>query len=92
VIVELIVQAVAGLVVFIVGLFPTVPPAGWLTNGITDAVAMVGPHLAGFGAWVPFTAAGQAVGFVVAALAVAVLVKLVRIVASFFTAGGGSAA
>ena len=90
-IVDLIVTALAGIVTFVGDLFPTINAPGWL-SGLAGQVSLVTDNMAGLGQWVPFGAAGQATVLVLAAVVVAVAVKLIRIVASFFTAGGGSAA
>jgi hypothetical protein len=92
VIVEGIVSVFAGLVGWIVGLFPSGASAAWLSNSVAGAVGTVSDAMAGFGAWVPFGAAGNALQFIVVCLGISFAIKLVRIVASFLTAGGGSAA
>lgn len=80
----------------------------WIVNGVLDAIPEVGVpgwllSLSGMlgslfdmgaslGAWIPWTLVGAVAGTVVATWAIAFGVKLTRIVASFLTLGGGSAA
>lgn len=91
-VVEWLFSLVAAVVEFILGLLPDLPDSGWLSGGVASTVGTISSFVSGFGAWIPFGAAATATTFVLAVLAAAVLVKTVRIVASFFTAGGGSAA
>ena len=90
-IVDLIVTALAGIVTFVGNLMPTINAPGWV-SGLSAKVAVVTENMAALGNWVPFGAAGQATALVLASILVALTIKLIRIVASFFTAGGGSAA
>lgn len=90
-IVELIITALVALVSFIGSLFPTISLPGWFTS-LVGHVEFVAGYMSGLGQWIPFGPAGNALAFVLVAVGVAVIVKLVRIVASFITAGGGSAA
>lgn len=55
-------------------------------------ISEVGTYLHGTGAWIPWGLLGSVVAAVVVAFGVMVTIKLVRIVASFLTLGGGSAA
>lgn len=75
----------------IVGLLPTDDPPEWLDDG-AGYVSTVLAKGAGLGAWIPFQLAGTVLAAVLACVAIGFTIKLVRIVASFFTAGGGSAA
>lgn len=63
----------------------------WMTS--TDgAMATVFTYAASMGAWFPMGLATTVAVAVLATYAVAFVVKVVRIVASFLTLGGGSAA
>jgi len=91
VIVELIVNMFVGLVGLVVGATGTAEPPGFIQS--------IGPQLqelvnlgASLGAWVPWSIVGSAVGAVGGAYVISLLVKLVRIVVSLFSGGGGSAA
>lgn len=69
--------------------FPTVPSffgsvPGWIVSASS--------YVAGTGVWIPWTLLGVVIAAWMVSLGAALAVKLVRIVASFFTAGGGSAA
>jgi len=88
---ELIVSAFMALVRAIVSLIPSIEPPAWLGTGaayISDALAMG----SGLGGWLNFSVAGTVLAAVLACVAVGFSIKLVRIVAAFFTGGGGSAA
>lgn len=87
---EGIINAVAGIVSFIAGLMPEFDTPAWLTT-IAAKIDLVVANMAPLGVWLPFGAAGTAVTLVLAAVAVAVIIKLVRIIASFLTLGGGAA-
>lgn len=88
---EGIVDVFVGFVNFVLGLLPDAPPPSWFTDAdgylrnTIDAAS-------GLGAWIPWQLVTTVVGSVLACVAIGFGIKLVRIVASFFTAGGGSAA
>lgn len=73
-------------------LFPAGPDPAPALGGATSGIGQIFGWAAGLGNWVPWSAIGPALGVVVLVLAAAGVVKLVRIVASFLTLGGGSAA
>lgn len=75
---------------WLMGLFPVITPPDWLT-GINAALTTVTSHIGGMGRWLPFGLLGGVLATFFAILAAGFVVKVVRIVASFFTAGGGSA-
>lgn len=69
---------------------PTVPVPDWL-----DASGFMGTvfqHVGGLGVWFPIPLLVTVLGALVAVWVVAFGIKVVRIIASFFTLGGGSAA
>jgi hypothetical protein len=66
------------------------PPDWW--SSVSGAVDAVNSHITGLGAWLPFPVLRTVLAAVFALLAISLAVKVVRIVASFLTAGGGSAA
>lgn len=90
-----LVEIVGNVVTWILGLLPTLTVPEYLSgtgggtaNGtVTDAVS----GLWSFDAFLPVTQLVAACALVLASLLVAVTVRVVRIVASFLTAGGGAA-
>lgn len=90
-IVELLVKAISALIAGLGSLFGTMTLPGWWAN-VDGWLTTLGGHAAGFGQWIPWATAINTATFVVACIGVAFVIKLVRVVASFFTAGGGSAA
>lgn len=87
----LLIMLVSGFVSVVFGLFPELPDPDAILDG-TSGIGSVFSSVGSLAFWVPFPAAAAALA-VVAAVAVAAFgIKLVRIVASFLTAGGGSAA
>lgn len=75
---------------FAIGLLPDSGPPGWFSDG-TGYLSEVWSYASGLGAWIPFAHAGMVVTSILACVAIGLTIKLVRIVASFFTVGGGSA-
>lgn len=89
-ILELIVDAIAAVVAGIGGLFGEFTMPAWWSD-LESALGVVGTAAAGFGDWVPVGTAVQAAMFVCSMLTLGLAIRLIRIVASFLTAGGGSA-
>ncbi len=79
---------------FFVGLIGTLPdfnsPA-WLTDTLPDGIQTVGQYASKMGPWIPYDAVGLVLATVAAIVGIALAIRLVRIVASFLTLGGGSA-
>jgi hypothetical protein len=88
---RLLLDFFAGLVGFATGLLPTVAPPAWIADG-SGYLRTIFEAGHGLGAWVPWSVVTAVVAVVLACLAVSFGIKVVRIVASFLTAGGGSAA
>lgn len=84
-----VLAAVAG---FVVGLFPEFAVPAWLTTTLPGWIETASGQIVAVDVWFPFSHAAIVLGFVALSIGVALGVKLVRIVASFLTAGGGSAA
>jgi len=78
------------LVGFIVGLFPTSGAPGWVNDG-AGYLAQIWGYADGLGGWIPWSLAGTLLSAVFACMLLSVGIKVVRIVASFLTLGGGSA-
>jgi hypothetical protein len=91
VIVEGLIKMFTGFVRFVLDMFPHDAPPGWLASA-SEALTTVWGYAAGLGAWIPWSFVGTVTAAVVASVALGFTLKLIRIVASFFTAGGGSAA
>lgn len=89
-IVEAIVSALVALVKGVLSLLPSDEPPGWfLDAGAQWSSLMSQANL--MNAWVPVSLAVNVVGAVLACLGIGFTIKLVRLIASYFTAGGGSA-
>lgn len=81
-----------GFVTVVFSLFPPLPDPAPILGNVTSGIGQVFASAASLAFWVPFGATGAAIALVAAVAAVAFGIKLVRIVASFLTLGGGSAA
>jgi hypothetical protein len=88
---EAVVRLFAGLLTLIGNLMPNVNTPGFF-DSVAGAVGTVAGFMAPLGNWVPFSAAVQGTTFVLACVAAALVVKLVRITVSLLTGGGGGAA
>lgn len=66
------------------------PPAFFAT--LQGYVTTAGSYVASTGAWLPWSVMGTVLTAFAACLLAALAIKVVRIAASFLTAGGGSAA
>lgn len=86
---DAVVDAVAAFLGFVATLldFPDVPA---VVTDVPGYVATVGGWLTSTGAWVPWPIVATMVSLVSACMVAGLLVRLVRIVASFMTAGGES--
>lgn len=88
---EAIIDVFVGFVKFVIGLFPTSNPPGWFSS-TSESLSTVWSYGAGLGAWIPWGIVGSVVTAVLSCVVIGLTIKLARIVASFFTMGGGSAA
>jgi hypothetical protein len=91
VIIEAIVSLLAGFFTWVGGLFGEFNLPGWFSD-LDDGMDYLADQTAGFNNWVPMVTMVNCMNLVMAAVGIGLVIKLVRIVASFFTAGGGSAA
>jgi hypothetical protein len=66
------------------------PDPGSIVDPITSDMTTVTADASEMGNWIPWDAVVACVGLVVAGVVAAVLVRVIRIVASFLTLGGGS--
>jgi hypothetical protein len=91
VIVEALLSALAAVVSWIGSIFPAIT----IPVEVSSAISSISGYAAGYwqlGHVLPVSEIAVAMGLLLASSVVAVGIKLVRIVASFVTAGGGSAA
>jgi hypothetical protein len=68
------------------------PSASSTVSGVQQGLGTVLAYATQFGSWIPWNVVGPAVLITFAALIASGGIKLVRIVLSFITLGGGSAA
>lgn len=90
-IVEAIFNVVGAFLAFVVGLFPTRDPASWVSS-MGPAIQTVWNAAAGMGAWIPWSNVSAVVQAVIGAMLTGLAIRLIRVVLSLFTGGGGSAA
>lgn len=86
---DLLNDAVTKLFSLIASAVPS-PPA-WLSDG-ANMISTVVQYAGEFDSWVPMSIAGPIVVIVPVCLVAGLIIKVARIVLSFFTLGGGSAA
>lgn len=91
-IIEWFLQVLGGFVSFVVGLFGFIPDPPAFFTDLPAYVANIAGYMAGTAVWVPWGLTLSVLGLWAAALFAAVTIRLVRIVASFMTGGGGGAA
>jgi hypothetical protein len=82
---------VASFVGWIGGLIQLPDPPNWIAGAPAAASAVAG-YVADTGSWIPWTLMQAVILTWVTVLAAGLAIKVVRIVASFLTLGGGSAA
>jgi hypothetical protein len=87
---EALMSIVAGVATFFAGLMPSFAPPDWMTT-LPDKVGAVGSYINSVDVWLPFSHAAIVLGFIALAVLVGVIVRGVRIAASFATLGGGAA-
>lgn len=84
-------DVLSGFWAWLIESFPAPDPPEWWDT-VQGAIDTVNDHITGLGAWLPFPLLRTVLGTVFALLLISLAIKIVRIVASFLTAGGGSAA
>jgi hypothetical protein len=89
-IVDALVSILTGLLTFIAGLIPGGTVPAWFT-GLTDDMETWIGYTAGLGAWIPLGLMLNVFGALLSCYVIGFTIRLVRIIASFFTAGGGAA-
>lgn len=88
---EAIFGVLAGLMRFLIDLFPDWTAPSWLTTSVETFANAVG-HIYLLDNWLPLQAIGHVVVFCLACTAIAFGVKAFRMILSLMTGGGGSAA
>lgn len=86
-VVEWLIDLVTGVFGFILSSIPEIPGFESVSNAMEPLMVWVRP----VGNFVPWDSIGQASLFFLTGLGIALTIRVGRIVASFFTAGGGSA-
>ena len=89
---EFLIWVLGQFVYMVFWLLPDLPSPAPLLGGVGSGVGQVFAAVGSLAFWVPFPAAGAALLVVATVAGVVFGIKLVRIVASFLTGGGGSAA
>jgi hypothetical protein len=95
VIVTWLTGALTSVLSFVVGLFPTWTYPSWLSGSSTTAGTLggyahaIGGAMGDFSAWIPLSVVGPCLAAVLAALGVSLAVRVIRMIASFLTGGGG---
>jgi hypothetical protein len=80
-----------GLLGVVIGWLPTSPPPGWVGN-TAGMVASLMDYGSGLGAWINWPLMGIVAATIGGVMLLSFGIKVTRIVASFLTLGGGSAA
>lgn len=88
---DAILRAIGAFLTWILSSFPTVELPDWVAD-VTTFVSDTVTNALALGNWIPWPIIGLAFAFTWLAFGVAFGIRIARIVASFFTAGGGSAA
>lgn len=90
----MIVEAVVSLLVALVdgalALLPSAAPPAWFTSAGSQWSSLMG-QVSLMGNWFPVSLATNVVGAVLGSWVIGFTIKVVRLVLSYFTAGGGSA-
>lgn len=92
VIVEFLLDLVETVVSFLVGLIPPLPLPGFLLEGggIDNAASSAAGYLAPLALWVPFADIAAALTIVIGCVVAGIGVRIVRVLISHFTGGGGA--
>lgn len=90
-IIEGIVRMLTTLVKGVLDLLPSSNPPGWFMSA-GDAWSGLMAQVGLLGTWMPVTLATNVTAAILGSMGVGFAIKVVRLVVSYFTAGGGSAA
>ena len=83
-------QLMGGLLSLMVSLVPTFDMPTWFT-GLGATLDEFSAHAVGMDSWVPFDSLTTVVGFVLTVVPIGFAIRLVRIILSLFSGGGGNA-
>jgi hypothetical protein len=75
---------------WLISSIPWPEPPEWFEQ-LEDGIGFINDHITGLSAWLPFPLLGTVLTAVFTLLLLSLGLKVARIVASFLTAGGGSA-
>lgn len=89
-IVKWFLQVLFAVLGWLLSLFPTVAVPSWVTDESSNFATWLG-YAQGMGAWLPLGLAFTVIGVVFICVAAGFTIRVVRIVASFLTLGGGAA-
>lgn len=89
---ETFINVLAGVASFILDLFPDAPDGEQAVGAFSSGIATIFGFAFGFGHWIPWSMVAPVLLLLTGALVAAAGIKAVRIIASFVTLGGGSAA
>jgi hypothetical protein len=88
---EALMSVLSGFVNAVLGSLPVIPVPTWLSD-LSGGVSTIAGYGAGLGVWMPVPLIVAVISTLLAAWLIAFGIKVARIVASFLTLGGGSAA
>lgn len=87
---ELLVRALTGLVRGVLAVLPDDAPPSWFLDAGNQWSNLMN-QVSGLSYWLPVTLAVQVTAAILGCVVIGFTIKVVRLVASYFTAGGGSA-
>lgn len=90
VILDAILSVLAAVVGWVASLFPSAAPPAWFVN-LSDTFQGLLNQFGTMGTWMPTNLAVLVFGAWIACVGIGFAIKLVRIIVSFVTVGGGSA-
>lgn len=90
-IIEWLLGALSFVVEHIFSVMPNIPVPGWFTGSLQALHGLFAAAMT-MGVWIPIPLALSVMALLFTAMFGGAVIKLVRIIASFLTAGGGSAA
>lgn len=88
-IIQLLLSVIVGVIKTAISLMPQVAIPDWVVSA-GDAVRTVMASAGGFAYWVPLALGVKVAATVMAVLAAGFLIRVGRMILSFFTGGGGS--
>ena len=89
---EVFISVLAGFAGWVFDFFPQAPEGNDAVSGVSLGIATVLGYAFGFGHWIPWSVVAPVIVVLMGSLLAAGGIKAIRILASFVTLGGGSAA